>query len=74
MSGTKELVIGQNLTMFFEAGGMTSDEEIEIIDVDEKHVYLERDEDETWKFSLKTGKCLNDNTFMGARRYITPIS
>ena len=69
----KELEVGQNLTMYFNLGGMTSDEETEIVEITDNYIFLKRDEEREWKFSKKSGKCMNDNTEMGASRTIDII-
>ena len=68
----KNLKIGDTLIMNFHFMGITSKEEEEIMDINENTVSLHRSDDEVWVFDLKTGKCLNDNTYMGAYRTIEP--
>ena len=66
--------------MYFFMAGVVSEEELEVIEIDEDTVTLNEEgtDDEGnevfRKFDRKTGKCLNDNTWMGARRYIKRCS
>ena len=66
--------------MYFKFAGVVSSEEVEIIDFNDDNVEISSEwtsdisgVKEYGKFSRKTGKCLNDNTSFGARRYIDPI-
>lgn len=65
-------IVGKDYNMFFFFGGITTTEKIEVMEVTDEFVFLARGSTSTWQFSRKTGKCLNDNTFMGARRFIKP--
>ena len=61
------------MLMNFYCGGMTTKDEMYIIKEDSKYIWLCDDEDGNdtqWQFDKKTGECLNDNTFLGARRSI----
>jgi len=56
----------------FHCAGVTSHEEMTIIDFDEKTITTDDCEDGR-KFDRKTGECLNDTTSFGARRTIDPV-
>ena len=61
------------MLMNFYGGGMTTKEEMYIIDEDSEYIQLCGDEegnDTIWKFDKITGDCLNDNTFLGCKRSI----
>lgn len=65
--------IGKCITMYFHCFGTTSKEKTKVVDISDDYVYLERDDDRTWKFDRKTGECLNDETMFGAKRTIDPV-
>ena len=62
--------VGDTATMLFTMFGVTSEEEYEVILVEDGVVTLDTDEceDDCFKFDEKTGECLNDNDFGGAKR------
>lgn len=62
--------VGDEITMYFHYAGLVSKEKTVVVEVDDKFVHLDRGGDEPWKFDMKTGECLNDNTWGGARRTI----
>lgn len=64
----KEFKIGEMATMEFHMMGLITYEELEINDLEEGIIYLGECYDDAWKFDIKTGKCLNDNNFLGAFR------
>lgn len=60
--------------MYFKLAGITSLEDEEVAKEDGKYIYIQRDEDgRFWQFEKKSGKCINDYTAFGAKRYIDPI-
>jgi len=62
---------GDKLMMNFHGFGMVSQEEQIIHKVTKEYVQIEaEDEEYMYKFNLKTGKCLNDNKYMGCYRTI----
>lgn len=63
---------GDKITMYFHATGVVSKSEEIIHRVDEMLIELKSEEVFGFIFDRKTGKCLNDNTFGGARRTIDP--
>ena len=61
------------MLMNFYGGGMTTKEEMYIIEENSEYIQLCGDEDGNdtiWKFDKITGDCLNDNTFLGCKRSI----
>jgi len=72
--------IGDEMRMFFFIIGETDETLLKVISIDEETVTLDEfgiddDGNEGYRvFNRKTGKCLNDNTWGGARRYITRCS
>ena len=56
--------------MQFHCCGIVSEENHKIIKKDGDIITLDTDEDldKCYRFNLKTGKCLNDNTALGAKR------
>lgn len=67
--------IGEKIIMHFYCAGMVSDEQETVSDIDEKRniIYLDNDCDDAWMFDMETGRCLNDNTAFGCKRFIDPI-
>lgn len=71
--------IGQKIRMFFKCAGVISDEKRVIISFDEstvttdKIIHPDKGGEENERFDRKTGRCLNDNTFLGVSRFINPI-
>ena len=61
--------IGDKIVMFFHCAGLVSKEECEITNFDNETVEL----DDQWIFNKSDGTCINDNTFMGAKRTIESI-
>lgn len=64
--------VGDKITMYFHGFGVTSEEECTILYFDDKIVSISDLEDGR-NFDRKTGKCLNDNNYMGCYRTIIPI-
>lgn len=63
----------KTVTMAFHGFGVTSYEDVEVINENENIVYLYKNEDgDTWKFDKKTGQCLNDETEFDCYRTINP--
>lgn len=60
--------IGNTIIMHFHCAGVVLDEEWEVTDVSDKHIYLEN-----WIFDKTSGRCINDDNTFGARRTIDPI-
>jgi hypothetical protein len=62
--------VGETATMEFHGGGVVSEEELEIVNIEGDFVFLDDGDgcDYGWKFDVNTGKCLNDNTFLGCKR------
>ena len=60
----------ETMTMIFRCAGLDSEEEFEVRESTETTVTLDTAEDinECKVFSLKTGKCLNDETTFGCSR------
>lgn len=68
------------IIMYFDSFGLTSKEEQIILEVTDDTIIVDdtvhpdgKDEEEYLTFDRKSGKCLNDNTFMGSKRRIDPI-
>jgi len=67
---------GDKITMYFDCFGQTSEETVSVKEVTENEVVIEDSFDtengeEHFKFSLKTGKCLNQPNFgFGGKRRI----
>jgi|GEM_PF-2960898 len=71
---------GQIVTMYFRCAGVTSEEQLEVKTVHKDGTISVTDiwtsdsgKEDYGRFDLKTGKCLNDNTFFGASRRIDPV-
>lgn len=62
--------IGDKATMNFHCAGVVSQEEYEVCLIDGDSITLSTDEDidKCYKFNIKTGACINDNTTFGAKR------
>lgn len=56
--------MNQTIIMKFHFAGQVSEEEHDVILVEGDILTLDNDH----QFSIITGECLNDNTFMGAKR------
>jgi hypothetical protein len=69
-SEESNMKIGENVVMYFHCAGMVSEETYLIEDIKGSLLYLDDDNDELRCFNMKTGVCLNDNTFLGAYRTI----
>lgn len=63
---------GDKISMYFHFNGLVSESEETIHRIDENLIELKSEEVFGFIFDRKTGRCLNDNTFGGARRTITP--
>lgn len=69
---------GQKIKMYFRCAGVVSEEEREVIAFNDKTIttdetlHPDKGGEENEVFDRKTGKCLNDNTSFGGRRYIDP--
>jgi len=61
--------VGDKITLNFHCAGVTSHEEMTILEFDNKTVTTD-DCEEGRIFDRKTGKCLNDNASFGAKRTI----
>jgi len=59
--------VGQTIKFNFHGFGMVSQEETEVIEVKNNVITISDGEPE-YQFDAKTGKCLNDNTYMGCKR------
>jgi len=61
---------GDKVTMRFHGFGEVSEEEYTVIKKLKEIITLDTDEDikKCFKFDIKTGKCLNDNRYMGCYR------
>ena len=60
---------GDIIKFNFHGFGLISQEEAEIYKVTKKYIQIDaEDEEYMYKFCLNTGKCLNDNTYMGCYR------
>lgn len=55
--------------MYFHCAGVVSEEQLDVIAVDKTTITLDDGEIER-KFERKSGKCLNDNNFLGAKRTV----
>ena len=56
---------GEAVVMKFSYAGLVSEEDCEVVTVHkDKTVTLDND----YRFSIEDGRCINDNTFGGARR------
>ena len=55
---------GDIIEFNFHGFGLVSQEDAEVTEVTDKYVEI----DDEYKFDLKTGKCLNDNTHMSCYR------
>ena len=69
--------VNDQVTMCFSFAGIVSEEQVIIIKITDKEIIIEdvwhsdeSGEEENGRFDRKTGKCLNDNTYLGARRSI----
>jgi len=67
--------VGDKVNFTFKCFGIVSVEETEVIDVDGDMITVsdtwtsdKSGQEENGKFSIKSGKCLNDNTSFGASR------
>ncbi len=56
---------GDTATMKFHLIGLISEEEATVINVSRKNIVTL---DNNFKFDGRTGECLNDNTYLGAKR------
>lgn len=69
----------KRITMYFDLLGLISTEKYEVLEEDELSLTLnelghdDKGKEGYRKFEKKTGRCINDNTYLGARRYIKPI-
>jgi len=63
--------IGNKITMYLKCRGITIEEETKIVAISNETIELEKDCESTWIFSRESGACLNDNTFLGIKRYIS---
>ncbi len=60
---------GDKIKFNFHGFGTVSKEEAIIWEVTKDYIQIEaEDEEYRYKFCRKTGKCLNDNTYMGCKR------
>ena len=60
---------GDKIEFNFHGFGVVSKEEAIIWKVTKDYIQIEaEDEEYMYKFCRKTGKCLNDNTYMGCKR------
>lgn len=60
---------GDTINFNFHGFGMVSKEEATIWKVTKDYIQIDaEDEEYMYKFCRKTGKCLNDNTYMGCKR------
>jgi len=62
--------IGQVIEFNFHGFGLVSQEETTVIDVNDKVITISDGEPE-YQFCAKTGKCLNDNVYMGCKRTLS---
>lgn len=62
--------VGQIIKFNFHGFGMVSQEETEVIKVDNNVITVSDGEPE-YEFDAKTGKCLNDNTYMNCKRTLS---
>ena len=60
--------IGDTIRMRFDCFGVTSFEDVTVIKFDETTITVDNEK----VFDRKTGKCLNDNVYMGGKRSIKP--
>ena len=58
---------GQVIEFNFHAYRMTSQEETTVESVNENEIVIS-DGEPNYRFDSKTGKCLNDNIYMGCKR------
>lgn len=67
--------VGDKITMYFKFAGVVSEEKLRIMNLTETTLELEEETSygEYRTFDRITGECLNDNTYLGAQRYIKPI-
>lgn len=69
---------GQKIKLYFGCAGVVSEESRTIKSFDEKiiitttTIHPDSGGEEYEMFNRKTGRCINDNTFGGGRRYIDP--
>lgn len=70
---------GEKIKMFFSCAGVVSEEERIVKKFDDKTITTDETihpdnskKEEYEKFDRKTGRCLNDNTMFGGRRFIDP--
>lgn len=61
---------GSKVTMLFHGFGEVSEEEYSVVKVEGDIITLDTDEEpaKCYRFDTKTGRCLNDNTYMGCKR------
>ena len=60
---------GDKIEFNFHGFGLTSKEEAVIYKVTKEYIQIDAEDEECmYKFCRKTGKCLNDNTYMGCKR------
>ena len=61
---------GDSAILLFSMCGFTTEEKYTVIDVSDGAVTLDtsEDDDKCFRFDIKTGKCLNDENFLGASR------
>ena len=70
--------VGDKIIVYFACAGVVSEEERTITALTESEIVTsEEGRDDTGnfgnrRFSAKTGKCLNDYTAFGARRFVKP--
>jgi len=61
---------GDKIEFNFHGFGLISKEEAIVYDITDEYIQIDAEEEEKYryKFSLKNGRCLNDNTDMGCKR------
>jgi hypothetical protein len=61
---------GSTVTMLFHCAGEVSEEEYTVVKKKGKVVTLDTSQEfsECYQFDTDTGRCLNDNTYLGCRR------
>ena len=61
---------GEIIKFNFHGFGLISQEETEVIDVNQKIITISTGDPE-YQFDAKTGKCLNENNYMGCKRTLS---